>query len=255
MQRHNIYFQKQVGGNCRLHSLNGYFGYEKISTNMWEKYMEEYDGVSKKRYNTNTSCRQYDLINSGGQTIISWILMQHGIYSKYVAPGGHCTQVLEKNQQWVFVFNEGHIWGIRYYEPHKQWFKVDSIGGISSYDIRALSSCKEGLIIPTMPRSEFTRLGNLISCEIGHNDICTYLNQLLKRGDILGDLEVWIASAIGCLDAQLYANKGSPEFAKIQLFVDKWYEFLSIWTDGNYTNLTLIKKYVPYFITTIIKIK
>lgn len=260
MIRHNIYYQKQIGGNCRLHALNGYFGSEKISMIQWGKYMKEYDEWCKKYYNTNTSCQQFDLINSGGQTIISWILMQHGVYSRYIAMG--CDITLLENLQtmqlaqntWFFMFNESHIWGVRYYVPHKKWFKVDSISGISSFDINSLSRCKEGLIIPTLPQPEFVRLGNLISCEIGHNDICQYIKHLLERGDILGDLEVWIASAMGCLDAQLHTLSEPHEFAKIQIFVDKWYEFLSIWTNGNYTNLPIIEKYIPYFITNIIKI-
>ena len=50
MKKLEIYFQRQDGNNCRLHSLNGYFGKNEISQQRWDEYMREYDKVLKTRY-------------------------------------------------------------------------------------------------------------------------------------------------------------------------------------------------------------
>lgn len=260
MRKLDIFFQKQVGGNCRLHALNGYFGCVKIDDNHWSNLMNEYDTMVNTRYNITTSCRNYDLICSGGQTIISWVLAKYGICTRYLPMGyvHNDINIITSVTKWVFMFNDGHIWGIRYYEPHKQWYKVDSIGGISSFDIQVLQTCKDGLIIPIPSRNEFVRLGSLLHNHIGTCDVSQYIKELLKRGDLLGDVEVWIGAAMECLNAQLYANKCCAneciDFTIMQKFVNSWYEFLSTWTNGNYANDELTLKYVPYFVSTVIKL-
>lgn len=314
MKRPNIYVQRQSGGNCRLHALNGYFGYEKITQPMWHTLVLEYDKMSKYRYNSNTSTHQYDVINSGGQTIVSWVLMIHGVYAKYIPQSFMKTQqiyeAVNNNKSWVFMFNSDHIWGIRYYEPHQQWFKVDSMSGISSFDIDSIASDsnKYGMIIPMLPRPELISISKQISEIIANNhtsnyraaeqpsshraaslcerpkvaaelqQVCdksgvtnatnlwcdtslqtahdcsgayNYVLQSQHRGNIIGELEVLIANAFTCLDAQLHKNNNSAEFANIRACVDKWYKFLSIWTNGNYNNVKLTLEHIPEFITMI----
>ena len=42
---------------CRLHALNGYFGYEKISTNEFYKYQNEYDMIYREKFKL-TTCKK-----------------------------------------------------------------------------------------------------------------------------------------------------------------------------------------------------
>jgi len=253
-----IYYQRQVGGNCRLHSLNGYFGHEKITQTQWSEYQTEYDKILKSRYNTDTSCKQYDMISSAGQTIVSWILMIHGIHTRYFPPQFRPTHTPRATPDvlpdWLFLFNSNHIWGIRYYEPHKEWFKVDSLSGISSFDIRTLETSKDGIIVPiTDNEREFARLGDLISATVEPLGVAKYIHDSNDRNEPLGDLEVYMGSAFACLDSQMHKNKCGNR--TIQILINEWYHFLSVWTNKKCNDVDFMLRHVPHFVETIIRIK
>ena len=45
IQNENIYWERQRGNNCRIHSLNAYFGENKISDELFKRCCEEYDKI------------------------------------------------------------------------------------------------------------------------------------------------------------------------------------------------------------------
>ena len=249
MKRPQIYYQRQVGGNCRLHALNGYFGKETISLAQWQKLMGEYDMILAERYNSKTSCKDYDLISAGGQTIISWVLLMRGTYSIYVPPGSGCQVDMIGNADWVFMFDAGHIWGIRFWNG--AWYQVDSIRGISSFDINALPKLKYGFIIPADPQIEYVKRVGRINSLIAQTQLTRWIRESIKKGETLGDLELHLSNAVACLDAQLQRAVKKDEFGFIQQIVDRWHTFMAKWTNGNYNDINLIMDHIPWFIVTL----
>ena len=65
----SIFYEPQDGGLCRKHALNGYFGYSKITTEIFNKYIREYDTTMQDLYNTDKkiTAADFDMIN-GNQT-------------------------------------------------------------------------------------------------------------------------------------------------------------------------------------------
>ena len=45
MNVNNIYWERQVGNNCRIHSLNAFFGKNKIAESDFKKFCLEYDTI------------------------------------------------------------------------------------------------------------------------------------------------------------------------------------------------------------------
>ena len=71
----NIYYEKQKGGLCRLHSLNAFFGKHEITVKDFNEYKTEYDVWQKNKYNTEISCNNYDTVNSDQNTHLSLYIL------------------------------------------------------------------------------------------------------------------------------------------------------------------------------------
>lgn len=262
-----IYYQRQNGGNCRLHALNGYYGREEITVGMWDDLMNQYDDVVAKLYNTRTSCKQFDLIGAGGQTMMGWVLMRRGVCVRYVPMGSASTALaLAKQVDWMFVFNHGHVWGIRKLtavaaasQPHvERWFRVDSIGGVSSFDINALQVMKEGLLVPVDPQNEFNKCITQAVLLVGDGSaqrVMEWVTESIKRGDTLGNLEANMSRAVTCLEAQL-SRCGPGEMDDVVgiIFgvVSDWHAFMTKWTNGRYNDVGLISAHLPRLLVRIL---
>jgi hypothetical protein len=81
----DIFYEKQSGGLCRMHSLNGYFGMSKIAPYQFQLYIDDYDKEYKEKYNFDSSCVLFDIVASDQKNIVNFILKRHGIYSRYYA--------------------------------------------------------------------------------------------------------------------------------------------------------------------------
>lgn len=258
--QHNIFYETQSGGLCRMHSINGYFGTHKISQSQFQEYIKKYDIEYKKKYNFDSSCLSFDLIASDQKNIVNFILKQFGIYSRYFAlnqlyrkPLSNITDILEGH--YFFIYNEGHIWGCRKYND--KWYKVDSLSGVTVININNILCEKNiGFIIPVNIKSEFYRniklIKNIINKTPTIDDIKKYLIQQNKDKKILGDLEIPVNLCMDILDNKsLSKNK---EFQPIQIYVDVYNEFLSQFTNGNYNNINIILKYLPNIIFTLVSL-
>jgi len=240
-----------------MHSINGYFGTNKISQAQFQEYINKYDAEYKKKYNFSSSCSSFDLIASDQKNIVNFILKKFDIYSRYYAlnqlyckPLTEITNILEGH--YFFIYNEGHIWGCRKYND--QWYKVDSLSGVSIININSILREKNiGFIIPVNIKIEFYRNLKLIKNILGGtptlDNIKTHLIQKHKDKKILGDLEIPINICMDILDTNsLPKNK---EFHPIHLHVDAYNEFLAQFTNGNYNNIDIILKYLPDIIFTL----
>ena len=66
----NIYYEKQRGDLCRLHSINAYFGFECLKETDFFKLCDEYDNIIK-----GLKTNSMDGF-SEGRCIISYILQK-----------------------------------------------------------------------------------------------------------------------------------------------------------------------------------
>ena len=262
-----VYYQPQVGGLCRLHAINGYYQKDTISESEWHKLEDEYDKFQLTVYNCSESCRNFDIPTANGMGMVTWTLAQRGCCSKYIPPGDAHKWIEYINTnviEWVFMFNAGHIWGIkltnapvnvgrrRQSSNHiknngRAWVKVDSIGGVTPFALSTLSGFQGGLIIPVPVLEEFKH--NVDQLKAWDTpELHNTLKELNRSGNCIGESELLISKAIQCIQIQ---SIRSPPSDAITLFIDEWHFFLSDWTNGNYNQLSLVNKWIPHFITTI----
>lgn len=250
--RYGIFYETQLGGLCRMHSLNAFFGYSKISTGDFQKYIEIYDDYLKKRFNVNTSSDSFDLTNSDQTNLVSFILKRHKVHARYYALNTIHGKPLEPEigkAEFVFVYNKGHIWGVR--KKDDKHYKVDSIGGVQPFNIQSLKDIRDiGLLVPVPLKYEWNKKVDLINFILdkegidSKSNLIQYLTRLNKKKEILGDLEISMGVAISILETNM-SSPPNPEFRRITDLVERYNSFLSQFTDGQYNNLGLILEYVP----------
>lgn len=278
MSSGQIYYQRQQGGLCRMHAINAFFGYEKLSSRQFYKFIKEYDSVLKLRFNVSISCEKFDLVNSDQHTLVSYILKRHKIYARYYALNAVYGKPIDQETitqckyNFIFVYNQFHIWGMKQHQG--QWYKVDSMSGVRKYPLSNLYHEKNiGLIIPLNMKYEFekkrqeiqtTLLKEGISIVINQqslvhdqvkqksrqnneNDICKYVIKLNKEKQILGDLEIPLGVAIDILETNI-RTPHSSKFKRIYDLVERYNFFIQIFTKGNYNNISLISQHIPWII-------
>jgi hypothetical protein len=149
----------------------------------------------------------------------------------------------------VFVYNAGHIWGIR--KLNGKHYRVDSMGGVQPFNIRGLSSMRDiGILVPVPLKYEWNKKIDAINVVLNKEKIqckeqlAQYLTRLHEEKEILGCLEIPMGVAMSILETNL-SNPPNPEFKQITELVTKYNSFLAKFTDGQYNNLGLILEYVP----------
>ena len=136
----NIYWERQRGDNCRIHSLNAYFGENKISDEHFNKLCDEYDnlifGLKSIEMDGFAECR----------SIISFIVDKYsnkycqlvpinlrGVhnknrnswdYNRYIKFIGE-----KKGINCYFEFNKDHVWFNKLVDG--EWYKIDSLSGVN----------------------------------------------------------------------------------------------------------------------------
>lgn len=149
----DIYWERQRGDNCRIHSLNAYFGYCKISETEFYSMCDEYDKLIP-----GLKSRSMDGF-SEARCIISYILSQigdsHSILipmNKYQNARSHIN--VDRYQKLVntnritsyFEFNAGHVWLNKFIKDKNIWVKIDSISGVNPIDPR-INYNQNGIIL------------------------------------------------------------------------------------------------------------
>ena len=133
----NIYWERQSGDLCRLHSINAYFGFKKLDQNSFFNYCSEYDGIIK-----GLKTQGMDGF-SEGRCIISYILDK--LDSKYIflipinSYNGIRNHIdIDRYNKLIpkllcyFEFNKGHVWINK--KINGIWYKIDSISGVNRID-------------------------------------------------------------------------------------------------------------------------
>tara|TARA_B100001057_G_C22634279_1_gene865619 strand:+ start:214 stop:978 length:765 start_codon:yes stop_codon:yes gene_type:complete len=136
----NIYWERQRGNNCRIHSLNAFFGNAKISENEFQKLCKEYDsiisGLDSIKMDGFAECR----------SIISYIVDKFTRKYCHLVPINFRGVHKENRQTWnyerfidffgkegginsYFEFNKDHVWINK--RIQNEWYKIDSLSGIT----------------------------------------------------------------------------------------------------------------------------
>ena len=165
---HNIYWERQRGDLCRLHSINAYFGYKKIDEDEFFKYCSEYDEVIK-------GLKTIDMDGfAEGRCIISYILDKLDKQYVYLIPintynGARSHIDIERYNKLIklvngfFEFNKGHVWFNK--KINGNWYKIDSISGVNIIDVPSIR--KNGILL-------------IIDDKHLYNEIFNYLNLVDK---------------------------------------------------------------------------
>lgn len=247
-----IFYENQSGGLCRMHSINAFFGYRKITPGLFKKFINEYDKYLQKRFNVDVSSSQFDLINSDQTNLVLWVLKQYCVHMRYYSLNSlYNKPVVEdiKKAEFVFMYNERHIWGIRLHNG--KHYTVDSIGGVRMYNINSIKHTRDiGIMLPVPLKKEWGIMTKKINTILDKEnikskmDFANYLKLLHKNKMVLGDIEIPLGVSISILETKMPIPR-PPEFNRISDLIEKYNMFVSIFTNGNYNNIELILNNVP----------
>ena len=264
-KKYGIFYEPQSGGLCRLHSLNAFFGRKKISPITFTQYISEYNTYIRQRFNVNTSSASFDLVSSDQSNLVAFILKKHRIHARYYALNslyGKSLSTEITTAPFVFVYNGTHIWGVML--KNNKHYKVDSIGGVQPFLINSLCSMRDvGIMVPVPLKSEWYRQVDIIVDILKQERIRTkvelieYLTKLHRNKKILDKLEIPLGVSMSILETNLLGCESNNDavFVSIRRLITRYNLFIRTFTDGNYTNLALIVKYVPDLIIDVCSLR
>lgn len=134
-----MYWERQRGDLCRLHSLNAYFGYQRLTENAFFSYCNDYDSIIP-----GLNSRSMDGF-SEGRCIINYIIdILDNVYTLTIPIDSYSNsreyinyeryKKILSNLDCYFEFNKGHVWFNK--KKDNTWHKIDSITGITQIDPR-----------------------------------------------------------------------------------------------------------------------
>jgi hypothetical protein len=262
-----IFYERQNGGLCRKHVLNAYYGKSKYSVNDFSVLCDNYDKfMIVCGYNSCVSSKNFDLIESNQFTIISYALYLENIYSILV-PYTYLEKLLKlksksslldlvgNNCDFIFVFNENHIWGCGKHQG--KWYNIDSISGVRQVNINSYDWKIHGFIIPCLEKRTIYELNNNVF-EIkkylqnkgvdynNYNEMVSMLKILHDSNLLLDDLEILIAGVVSILRIITdYSNN-----TIIALIINNYQTFLKLF-EIEKLNFIHIYNYIPDIIKNI----
>ncbi len=226
-----MYCERQSGNLCRMHALNAYFGYAKISPNRFAKYTKQYDQYVKFRFGSQVNSEDHDIINNDQSCLVSYILKRHGVFAKL-----SCTM---GNASFAFAFNSDHIWCIRYKDG--QYYKIDSIEGV--HPVRSMSNLT--FIIPVDARAEYKNQCNAIRAILKNSQLRTIEHICLFLADHPNAFDLHVNIAVSILEMRLWISK--KEWPQIKQIVARQIRFARNYKK-NHKNIDAIVAHIPLMI-------
>lgn len=257
-----IYWQQQSGGLCRMHSLNAYFGKEMISLHDFNKFQMAYDAEYRSKFNltADTSCKNFDIVMSDQNNIITYILKHYKVYTRYYALNQLALSSIDQPilqdlvGDFFFIYDENHIYGAR--RTNTIWHSVNSIGGVSVLNINSIFKSKNlGFIIPVDIQREFYRNLKIIKTILPNfdaDDIKSYLIKQHQEKTVLGELEIPLGICMDIMETNLTGKDNT--FAPIANIIKTYNAFLREFTNGRYNDIDLIINYLPEILSQLIKL-
>ncbi len=261
-----LYRENQVGGNCRIHALNAFFQEPRITPQLFQKYIIEFDSYSRYYYNTIINSADFDLVNSDQNNIVCFILKKekpdlgtHYFALNYHFLHGQDVRSSINASEFFFVYNSGHIWGVKKYND--KWYTLDSLAAISECDIsELLNRSNIGFIVALPARSIFRiEYANIVrnielaaSAKKTHENIVKFIIEKHTKKEILGNIETSINVCVDTMQRLKIDSLSAHKKGILNKIVQKYYTFLPIFTNGEYNNLALKISFLPYIIYGII---
>ncbi|MCH9716341.1 MAG: Josephin domain-containing protein [Gammaproteobacteria bacterium] len=128
------YFERQVGGNCRIHAINSLFAGPVLSAEKLKDYSDAFDN----QYESPITF-QFDGVQSDTLTLVSFVIEDMTDYrTLIVCPGriqdllqecgeSNISDLVQDDVPAVLLFNDHHIWTVRRHQ--NEWWNLDSLGG------------------------------------------------------------------------------------------------------------------------------
>lgn len=141
--------------SCRMHALNAFFGYAKLSKISFSRYCDQFDKLNKLHIGTT---KEYFTVMENGDTIFSFIIQEiFKSKNSFDNQPLHKTLYLPKNTKYIyeelentdnnfildgyFEFTDLHVWYTKRLQNDNQnsskWFLIDSI----EKKVKIYSSC------------------------------------------------------------------------------------------------------------------
>jgi hypothetical protein len=244
-----------------MHALNAFFGEALIDAKQFQKYQEDFDALMKTKYKEDISCKQFDLVNSDQNNIITFILKKKGYYARYIPLNtmqGKNLPLDEVKGDFIFMYNETHIWGLRKHQ--NLWWSVDSMNGVRKTNIYRITRTKNvGFMIPVFMKKELYNHVGKVKALLGKENIETksdveeYLKKLNERKEILGELEVHLGVAMDLVEAQINGTKQDSIYNPIYNLHELYCKFLEEFMTKKYS-LETLKKYIPHILSGLMKL-
>lgn len=185
-----MYWERQQGGLCRKHALNAYFGYEKITNEMFETYCSDFDSYIKSKGYLENDVRRFDYVHSSRETLISYIIGRiDKLFCLHIPIGAYYDfpplGSLINDDEFIFVYNSDHVYGYR--KNKGAWYKIDSLSGITQSPLP--NDPRLGYIIPRKdPRKDLYRLQETMKKYIDNPDMKDVEVPMAVSADIIGRL-------------------------------------------------------------------
>lgn len=251
-----IYYENQQGGACRLHALNAFFGKQLITGSEFAGYMRQFDSHMKEKYKQDISCKDFDIVNSDQNNIVSYILKKKGYYLRYIHINGLYGKPMpldDIDEDFIFVYNKSHIWGLRKHQ--ELWWRVDSLKGVRRTNIYKIPKNKNiGVMIPVDMKKELFKHANdvkdILKKEhiVDKVGIVNYLKKLNERKEIMGDLEIHMGIIMDIIEARCNKIGNSKKYDDIYDLLKMYNSFLTDFVEKKYS-LNVLIEHIPNIIS------
>lgn len=254
----DIYYENQKNGLCRLHALNAFFGKPLVNASEFKDHMKQFDLHMREKYKQDISCKDFDIVNSDQNNIVSYILKKKGYYARYIpinGLGGNQLPLGDVAEDFIFVYNKSHIWGMRKHQG--LWWNVDSIKGVRKTNIYRIPRNKNiGVMIPVDMKKELFIHANAVKSTLEErkitstSDVVDYLKKLNEQKEILGDLEIHLGIIMDIIEARSNRIQKNKKYESIYELSDMYNKFLTDFIEKKYSLESLID-HIPDIISSL----
>jgi len=135
-----MYWERQRGDLCRLHSLNAFFGKNQLSETDFYNYCDEYDSIIEGLRSRNMDgfaegrCIVNYIVELLTKNYTLTIPMDNFNNSREFIDINRYSQLLNRDIIDYFEFNKNHIWYNKRNQQDKHWYKIDSLSGVNRID-------------------------------------------------------------------------------------------------------------------------
>jgi hypothetical protein len=248
-----------------MHALNAHAGRPAYDEASFGRLVQEYDAHMK----IGTSAADYDAIGSDQMSLVAWALYRQRIALRYYAIGTTqptTAELATARHGELFIYTRDHIWFARRdATTPTSWWVLDSMAGgprlVRDADLLQTSPgcATTGTMLVVDPYEEWERNCALISTLVkgahSHAAVRAWCSQMHASKSILGDVEIPMRRAMVLLEMFDRPTRGVGLFHPITSLIKIHRSFNRRFVRGRYTDIDLIRMYVPYIIPQLMALR